>query len=318
MRFIYRGGMMIVFSCISFSYLHAQTDGDAIMMKKGLFCVGGMYSNSSWTDYWEGTFKRDNENLGVVSTQMIGAMGNYGLTDRVNLLFSLPYVKTKATQGTLSGLEGFQDLSLMVKWKALGKKIGTKDVLSVYGIGGLSFPVSDYVADFLPLSIGMRSRNLVARGMIDYQHGKFFTTASGMYMHRSNIRIDREAYYTTEMHYSHEVKMYDVAGFNVRMGYRSKALIAEAVLENMNTLGGFDIRKNDMPFPSNRMNATLAGVHFKYTMQKVRNLEILGGGRYTLAGRNVGQATLLYGGLFYIIDFSGKKRINSNLQTPKS
>jgi hypothetical protein len=34
---------------------NAQTDMDAIMMGKKRFCVGTIYSNSSWKNYWEGT-----------------------------------------------------------------------------------------------------------------------------------------------------------------------------------------------------------------------------------------------------------------------
>ena len=53
----------------------AQTDIDAIMMEKNAFCVGPMYSYSSWKNYWEGTLKRENLNLGTVSTQMFGVDG---------------------------------------------------------------------------------------------------------------------------------------------------------------------------------------------------------------------------------------------------
>src|SRR5215471_16310794 len=96
----------------------AQTDMDAIMMNKKQFCQGVMYEYSSWDHYWEGTFKRDNGNLGTVSSQMLMYMPNYGITNNLNVMASVPYVKTKATQGTLHGMSGFQDLSVAVKWRA--------------------------------------------------------------------------------------------------------------------------------------------------------------------------------------------------------
>ena len=95
---------------------------------------------------------------------------------------------------------------------------------------------------------------------------------------------------------------------NFRIGYRSSHLIAEAVVSNMTTLSGFDIRKNDMPFLSNQMNATTAGVNFKYTLQKISELAITGGANYTVAGRNSGQATNFNIGVFYVVDFSPKKK----------
>ena len=54
----------------------AQTDLDAIMMNKKNLCIGPMYGYSSWKNYWEGTFKRDNQNLGKVSTQYVQCYGN--------------------------------------------------------------------------------------------------------------------------------------------------------------------------------------------------------------------------------------------------
>ncbi len=67
--------ILVVF-CLQMNSVSAQTDIDAIMMEKNAFCVGPMYSYSSWKNYWEGTLKRDNLNLGKVSTQMFGLMGN--------------------------------------------------------------------------------------------------------------------------------------------------------------------------------------------------------------------------------------------------
>ena len=295
----------LVFLILPF-FAKSQTDMDAIMMSKKYLCIGPMYGYSSWKNYWEGTFKRDNENLGRVSTQMYSVMGAYGIKSNLNIIANLPYIKTKATQGTLSGLEGFQDLSLWIKWMPVSKDITKKSTFSLFVLGGVSIPVSDYTADFLPLSIGLHSTNASGRVIADYLHDKFFVTASGTYTYRNNIKIARNAYYTTEMHYTNEVKMPDVASFNLRTGYRSHYLTAEAFASNMTTLGGFDIRKNDMPFPSNKMNATSVGVAFKYTLKKIRGLSLVGDASYVVAGRNVGQATSFSGGIFYAFKVSKK------------
>jgi hypothetical protein len=291
------------------STIKAQMDIDGIMMTKNNFCTGLVYGYSSWTDYWEGTLKRENLNLGKVSTQMVSVMGTYGISDKLNLLFNVPYVKTKASAGTMHGLDGIQDLSLWAKYMPLEKKIG-KGNLSVYGLLGVSVPLTNYVADFLPMSIGLRSKTLSLRAMGDYQLGKFFVTASGTYMFRSNIEIDRDAYYTTEMHYTNEVEMPDVLAFNFRTGYRYANWVAEAIVDNMTTLGGFDITRNNMPFPSNKMNATRVGTNLKYEFNNkwVRGLSLIGGGNYVVAGRNVGQSTMVYGGIFYILNFSKKAK----------
>jgi hypothetical protein len=291
-------------------YTKAQTDIDGIMMTKNNFCTGVVYNYSSWKDYWEGTYKRDNANLGTVSSQMIALMGNYGITDKLNILFSIPYVQTKASAGSMKGINGVQDLSLWVKWMPVDTKLGRGD-FSFYGVAGYSFPATNYVADFLPMSIGLRSKNLSVRAIADYQVRKFFVTGSATYVHRSNIKIDRDAYYTTEMHYTNEVEMPNAASFNFRAGYRSNFFTGEAVLNNWTTLGGFDITKNNMPFPSNEMNVTRAGVAFKYTSAQLPGLSLIGGGNITLTGRNVGKSTDFSAGAFYVFDFKRKNKKNS-------
>jgi hypothetical protein len=287
-------------------FLSAQTDNDAIMMGKNLFCAGVMTSNSTWNEYWEGTLKRENANLGTVSTNMIGPMGSLGISSKLNLIFNLPYVKTHASAGQLKGFSDFQDISLWLKWKPVKKKLG-KGTISLFTIGGFSMPTSNYVADYLPLSIGLRSRNFSFRGMADYQVGVWTTTLSGTYVHRSNIEIDRTSYYTTEMHYTNEVYMPNAAQVNLRMGYRGKYWLVEAVADNWTSLGGFDITRNNMPFPSNRMNMTRTGIHVKYEPAKPKGITFIGGANTTISGRNVGKTTSFQAGLFYIFNLSAKR-----------
>lgn len=299
----------VLFLC-SFSSLKAQTDFDHDMMAKNLFCSGFMYSSSSWDHYWEGTLKRTNENIGKVSTKIFAYMGNYGVSKKLNLLFALPYIKTKASAGTLHGMEGLQDLSLFVKWKPYNKKLGP-GTLSVFGVGGYSFPVSNYNPDFLPMSIGLRSKTLLLRAMADYQVGKFFVTGSGSYMFRDNVTLERDAYYTTEMHLTNEVEMPNANLISLRTGYRSKELWAEAVISKFTTLGGFDITRNNMPFVSNRMNATTIGSRIKYEPRSFSRLSFVVNGDYVLTGRNVGQSTSVAGSIFYILDFNKKTKTSA-------
>jgi len=285
----------------------AQTDIDGVMMEKNALCIGPMAGYSSWKNYWEGGLKRGNLNLGTVSTTVYSIMGNYGITNKLNVLFGLPYVKTKASAGQLKGLKGLQDLSFWIKWKAYSKKIG-QGRLSLFAIGGFSVPASGYTADFLPMSIGLESKNLSLRGMADYQRGVWFATLSGTYTRRSNIKLDRNAYYTTRMHYSNEVEMPDAAAFNFRVGYRDKGAYAELIADNWTTLGGFDITRNNMPFPSNKMNATRIAFNGKYPMPFMPELSVTGGAFTTVAGRNLGQSTGFNAGIFYVLNLAKKEK----------
>lgn len=285
-------------------FMSAQTDIDGIMMSKNNFCVGAIYQYSSWDTYWEGTFKRENLNLGTVSTKSTAIMGNYGVSDKFNVIFSLPYVSTNASAGTMKGQNGIQDLSLTLKYMPIEKTVG-KNTYSVYALGSFSAPVSNYPADYLPLSIGMQSKTAALRLMGDYQRGNFFATLSGAYVKRANITIDRNSYLTNdEVHYTNKVDMPDLISVNFRTGFRSNRLIAEFIIDNWVTQsGGFDITKNNMPFPSNTMNSIRYGFNSKYTFKKIPQLSLVGGYNYVADGKNVGKSDAFYGGLFYVINF---------------
>lgn len=290
----------------SASPVAAQTEWDAIMMNKKQFCAGPMYTYSSWKNYWEGTLKRDNLNLGTVSAQSVMVMANYGITDNLNVMAAAPYVWTKASAGTLTGMQGVQDISAFVKWRAFQTNAG-KGKLALYALGGISTPLTDYVVDYLPLSIGLGSTNLTMRGMIDYNIKRITFTGSAAYVVRSNVKLDRSSYYDTQLRSSNEVDMPDMAQFQFRTGYRGRYLIAEALVTNQTTLGGFDITRNNMPFPSNRMNATMLGFFGKYTLKQHTNLAFVGQANFTIAGRNMGQSNAYSAGIFYAVYFGKHK-----------
>lgn len=289
----------------------SQTDQDALMMEPKKLCIAAVYSTNSWTNYWEGNFKRNNANIGRLSSQTAMLMLNYGLNKNINILASVPYIANKANAGTLSGLSGVQDISLFVKWKPLVKSYG-KQKISVFAVGGFTTPSNDYNIDFTPIAIGSGSKVLSIRTTFDIQREKIFATVSGAFMNRSNVFLDRSAYYTTQQINSNEVQLPNIGNFQLRSGYRTKQLIAEVFLDNSTTFGGFDIRKNDMPFVSNKMNRTVSGLEFKYYPSKVPSLGFIANSWHTLAGRNVGQATGYAAGMSYAFNVQKNKEIRKS------
>ena len=283
----------------------AQTEMDALMMGKGKLCIAGTYATNSWENYWEGTFKRDNANIGRLSTQTAALMLNYGLKDNFNIMATLPYMSTKASRGTLSGLQGFQDISFFAKWRPIKKQVG-KQFFSFFAVAGYSTPSNDYNIDFMPMAIGLGSQVLNGRLTADYKINKLFATISAGYMHRGNVSLDRSAYYTDRQINSSSVKMPNAGSFQFRTGYRNSRAFAEAFVDNLTSFGGFDIRKNDMPFVGNRMNSTKVGLEGKYYLSSLPSLGFHANAWTTVAGRNMGQATGFLAGVDYIIDLKFK------------
>ena len=294
--------------CASLQQASAQMENDGIMIPKNYICAGPMFSTSSWTDYWEGTFKRNNGNIGKVTTNMYSLMATYGITNDLIATVGVPYITTNASAGTLQSQKGFQDISINLKWRGYRLKTAYGNLSLFASLTG-SIPLSDYQADFLPLALGSHSKDFTARAVIDYTYGKAFFTGSGAYMTRSNITIDRTSYYTTQLIYSNQVELPNMSDYNFRAGYRSKYLIVEGIADISTSLGGFDIRKNDMPFPSNRMNMSSVGGNIRYRLKSFYGLEFSAGDDYVVAGRNVGQSNMIHGGITYIFGLSKQKTV---------
>jgi hypothetical protein len=289
---------LILFVCMH--TVHAQTDFDGLFMDRNQLCVGLIGSHASFTRYWEGSLNRDNLNMGTVSNNSVSVMGNYGLSNRLNFVFNLPYVQTKASAGNMQGQNGVQDISLWLKYALIQKKVFKGD-LQVIPTIGYSMPTRYYTPDVLPLSIGMQSRVWSYRMIVDYEKNHWYFTGAATYMHRQNIFLDRNTYYTDRQIYSNEVIMPDVWLWNARFGYRNQDFIADVFYENMNTIGGFDIARNAMPFPSNNMDYQRLGIYLKYETP-VNGLSILANGFTTFAGRNMGQWMGYSLGAFYILN----------------
>ena len=91
-----------------------QTIDDGVMLAKGALCGGYMYTYDRWTEYWEGSRKRINGNIGTITTQGHQLFANYGVTTKLNVLAHVSHVRTNASQGVLAGQNGFQDATFAV------------------------------------------------------------------------------------------------------------------------------------------------------------------------------------------------------------
>lgn len=298
----------IILIFLSIETLQAQTITDGLMMPKYSFCTGFLYGHNSWKNYWEATTKRENGNIGTVTTQSITWMGTYGLSPKINLIAMLPYITTKASGGTLHGMAGIQDLTLAVKYNFFKTKIDSGTFKAFAGLA-YSNPLTNYSADYFPLAIGTSSKQLAWRLNANYTLKQgLYVNGSAAYTWRSNVTIDRSSYYTNDqLNYGHNVFMPNLFDMFFSIGYHKQALQVEANYTQQNVLGGSDIRKQDMPFVSYRMNSYKVGALVMYYLPRPKYLAVRAVANYTVAGRNVGQSTTVMAGLMYTIFVSSKK-----------
>jgi len=284
-------------------FANAQMMNDGIFMAKGNLCGGLTYSNDSWKNYWEGTLNRENKNLGTVTTQAVVLSGNYGISDRFNLMATLPYIMTKASAGVLHGMSGVQDLTMSVKYRL----IQTKN-LSVIGSVGGSIPTNNYVADFLPLAIGLQSKTAFARGILYYTlPADLALTLNGTYTARSNVKVDREMYYSDKGYFTNEMVMPDVVNFGAKFGHYTFRWQLEATFDQQITGGNIDIRRNDMPGICNKLDYTKLGFIAAYRIPQLKDIQLMITGGKILTGRNVGESTTFSIGISQFIDFRRHK-----------
>ena len=301
---------VLVLAVVSSSPLFCQTSDDGIMLSRNKFCTGVFYTYDYWNHYWEGTLNRTNANIGTITTRTALWTGNYAITDKLNILASTPYVWTNASEGVLHGQRGFQDLSLAAKYKLISIPVRKAGALRGIAVLSGAIPMTNYTPDLQPLSLGTHSKRISGRAIVNYLgRNGLYINATSAYTFRGNVTLDRSSYYTNgQLYLSNEVAMPNQFDYSVSAGYRKNDLTLTGVFEQQQTRGGGDIRRQDTPFVSNRVNFSKAGATLTYPLPRVRDLGFWFIYSNTFDGRNVGQSNTFTTGLLYTFDFERKTR----------
>lgn len=278
-----------------------QTPTDATLMTKGQICLAAIYSHDSWDEYWEGTLFRSNGNIGTLTRQSINPMAIVGLTNSISIMAAVPWVKTEASGGYIKGASGFQDWGVWVKAKALDLKAGPGNFTTHATIGAMG-PLSNYLSDYGPYSLGLGCTDLSLTGILQYKlnMGLYLRGQAGYHV-RGNSSIERDYYYTTHSVYSDKVEMPDAITWGATLGtwLFDYALKIEVDYSGLNTQGGYDIRRQDSGFPSVHMDYTSIGGEIQYYLPGITGFSVVASARQILTGRNVGKSTIYSGGLTY-------------------
>ena len=293
----------VAFALLGGRSASAQNLEDAEMLRRHEVHASVMYGSEAWDEYWEGTLRRSNGNVGTVTTRSVAAHLGVGVTERLTVIGALPYVWTEASQGVLHGMSGRQDFTLLAKYRVANPLIAGRARLKLLAVGGVTTPTSDYTPDFLPMSIGLQSRSAITRIAAHLQdRSGWFVDGYGERMWRANVTLDRDSYFTDGQYYeTNEVAMPDVAMYRATLGWQRGAWCIPVGLTAKRTLGGGDIRRQDMPFVSNRMNATMAHAEVMYFLPGISNLRLDLGAAHTISGRNVGRSTSFMTGFTYAL-----------------
>lgn len=258
------------------------------MRGKGTIVTALSYSNESFDTYYAGGNKTKNPNLGTIRTNSLGIYMAGGVTNYLDIIVSAPYVSAKATQGFMSDQEDFQDISIFVKGRIFNQYFENKGSLSLMAAGGISTPLSDYIADS-PVSIGNQSTPWDGRLIAQYRfaQGSFIAAQTG-YVKRGNVDIDRGL----------EVSVPDAWDYILRSGGSYKKWFADAWLQHQNSRNGTNIGPG-VPFPSNAIDFIRIGFTLYHPTPKFEHFGIAVGGGFTLSGTNIGKSNRFSASLVY-------------------
>ncbi len=274
--------------------LFGQTPSDAIMMKQKELCFALVYDHGSWDQYWEGTYLRYNQTVATLTRKMVIPMVAIGIMDNLNLLVGLPYVKTESSEpngGKFQGARGFQDLNIALKYEILNKQLG-KGKLALLATGGFGTPITNYLSDYRPYSIGNGTNEFSLRGIAQYiLDNGFYVKGTAGHLFRGQTKAERDYYYNNGSYYTAWMDVPDAWEFNAGIGVwlLDNKLKLETCYYGLKSTSGDDVRAYNAAQPTNKVQFDQVGAIGQYYLKKVKGLGVLAYYNQVVNGRNWGK-----------------------------
>lgn len=284
--------------------LRAQTPTDAVMMNQRESCFALIYDHGSFDEYWEGAELRSNATIATVKRTTILPMIAIGITNKFNLIVSAPYVKTESDEpngGKLQGAKGFQDLGLVLKYQFLKKEM-TGGTLSLVGAAGFSTPMTNYLSDYLPYSLGFGAPEVSGRAIGQYElNNGLYVRGSFAYLWRGETEAERDYYYNNGSYYTAWMDVPNALNYNVVVGkwFLEHSFHIEGVYMGQRGLSGDDIRKYNAAQPTNKVEIDQVSVNAQYFFSNIKGFGVLAYYSQMINGRNMGKFTNIGAGITY-------------------
>lgn len=290
-------GLVMLFILPSYS----QTPWDGIFMPKRELCIASIYDEATWSKYWEGSTLIENQNIGGFRRQTNTFMASYGITDFLDATIMLPYIQTSSTGGQLAGVSGFQDVSASIKGRFLRKNFDQSRI-DIIGVTGFSSPVSNYLSDYMPYSIGLGSREFNLRLTSEYTlNDKYYLRLSGAHLWRGTTKIERTYYYQDGSVYNDFMNVPNALSAHGALGvlFLDGRLRTELTYWGIWCTSGDEIRRWLRPQPSNKFESQQFGFFGQYYFKKLSALSLVTYANHMFAGRNMGKFTNVSLGVTY-------------------
>ncbi len=257
---------------------------------KGTFALS--YSGESY----DNVFLAPTDAKGVpvfndVTVKSTSFFGTYGLTDKLDITASLPYITVNgnASQDVLNELQfqnerkGLQDLSLFAKYRVFESEM-SQSKLQIMAGAGIKTPLGGYnVAEGLQsiLAIGNRATSFNGLAIAHFKtNGGFFATGQLGYSFRSS---DVPNAFLSEL----------------KLGYAASKFYVDGWLATQSSNGGVNILGDGFKgiFPATDVSYSRAGITVFAPIAK--GFGVSASASQYLSGRNIGQSTGFSGAITY-------------------
>lgn len=303
---------MLVFVMIFLPFgFYAQTPSDGLMMPAKEVCILLDYQYGSFDEYWEGTRLRSNETIATVNRQTVNTMMAVGILEDLNFYVGLPYVETSSSVpngGKFAGAEGFQDISLALKYRFLERTLGN-DHLSLFSTASFSTPLTNYLSDYMPYSLGLGTQQFALRGILFYElKTGFYLRGMGAHIWRGYTQAERDYYYNNGSYYTSWMDVPNAWNTELALGkwFFDKSLRLEFNYTTQRSTSGDDTRAYNAAQPTNKVNFDQAGVTLQYYTPFLQGLGAVANYSRVIDGRNTGKFANLSLGLTYQFNFLEK------------
>lgn len=282
----------------------AQSPIDELMMPTKEICFLGNYEYGQFNQYWEGSTLRTNATIETVQRRTALLMAAYGVTDKLDVYVGLPYVSTNSTKpngGKFAGASGNQDLSIGVKYEVL-KKESEKGVFSAFASLNFSTPVSNYLSDYQPYSLGLGTPQLAWKAILHYKwNNGLYLRGVGGYIWKGYTEAEREYYYNEGSYYTSWMDVPSSWNYELVLGkwFFQNALRLELNYGSQYSTSGDDIRVYNAPQATNQVNMDRVGAFAHYYFPKIKGLGVLASYSQIIDGKNAPKMTSLGLGVTY-------------------
>ncbi len=313
MKIKFFGGVGLALMLLQSNYSSAQTPNDALMMSARQACVLASYEFGKFNQYWEGDLLRDNQTIATVHRNTALPMVAVGIFDELNFYIGTPHVSTHSTYpngGKFAGAQGLQDIYLGFKYRILNKEMENGNTFSALATVGFSAPMTNYLSDYLPYSLGFGAPELSYRGILQYEFEKgIYVRGAAAYLWRGYTEAERTYYYNNGSYYTAWMDVPSAWNFEAILGawLLKKSLKVELSYVGLKSTSGDDIRPYNAPQPTNKVQWDRIGLSAQYFVPQVKGLGILAYHTRVVNGTNAAKINSFGVGITYQFNYLKSK-----------